>query len=226
MSRLLALLLASATFLSAAPAGKKSVLGQVQPEIRLTDGSVFKQVRIVAYSLEQSTATLAESKRVRTVPLDQLPPKLRDQLLTEAGVKPKPADPRPRPTRPYPARPLPVPTQSPTVATPPVATSSTPQSRVQLLQLAASSAPDQLKAQLTRTYGQVGSFAPKILETAEVPGWPRIRVTGEATFTERTPGRPASSLRKEKFEIEYDTTTGVLQPATITVGGIAHPIAP
>ena len=220
MFRLLTLLLATVVLATAAE--KKSTLGQVQPEIRLLDGTVFTKAKIVAYSLDQSTATIAEPTRVRTVPIDQLPNPLRDQLLAEAGVvKPKPAAPRPRP-----AHPLPAPTQTPAVATPPIATSSTPQSREQLLQLATSHAPDQLKALLSRNYGQVGSFSAKVLETSEVPGWPRIRVTGEATFTERTPSRPASSLRKEKFEVEYDTTSGVLQPTTVTVGGIATPVAP
>eukprot|EP01035_Chromulina_nebulosa_P055335 gene55335-75829_t len=160
MLRLLLLLLVTATSTMAAPSPeKKTLLGQVQPEIRLTDGTVFKQAKIVDYSLDQSTATIAEAKRVRTVPLDSLPPKLREQLLAEAGVsKPKSADPRQRPSRPLPTRPLPAPTSSATAAPPPLASSPTPLPREQLQQLATSHAPDQLKAQLTRIYGQVGSW--------------------------------------------------------------------
>lgn len=222
MPRLLVLFLASAVFASAADTG--SIVGKVQPEIRLTDGTVFKKAKIVDYSIDKATATIAEPTRIRVVPLDTLPPKLRDQLFTEAGVKPPASGTRHAPAHPRPS----TPTQSPiNTAGPitPVAT-TTPVPRDQLLKQAATTTPDQLKAYLTRTYGRVGSLSTKVLDTGEVPGWPRIRVSGETSFTEWAPGQRASSLRQEKFEIEYTVLDGGgLRPETVTVGGIVHPFA-
>jgi len=220
-----------ATFFSivalATAAEKTSLLGKVQPEIRLTDGTVFKKAKIVDYSIDKSTATIAEPTRIRVVAIDTLPPTLRDQLLTEAGVKPttppkSPAHHRTPPTRP-PARSSGInyPTETPVATTNPAPPSGDP-----LLKQAATAAPVQLKAHLTRTYGQVGSLSTKILETGEIPGWPKIRVIGETSFTEWSPGQRASSLHQEKFEIEYVVTDGVLKPSTVTVGGISRPIAP
>ncbi len=224
MLRRLPLILTTATLLMAASAEKKSYLGQVQPEIRLTDGTLFKQARIVDYSIEKSTATIAEPTRIRVVALDTLPPALRDQLLAEAGVKP--ATPPKNSTRPY-TRPSQPPLQTRAVSSPaaPVATTtSAPGTREQLLQQAALNAPVQLKAHLIHAYGQLGSLATQVIETTEVPGWPRIRVSGETSFTVRSPGQRLSSLRQEKFEIEYSfTAVGALKPETITVGGISRP---
>jgi len=222
MLRLLLALLTSAVLLPAAE--KSSVLGKVQAEIRLSDGTVFKQAKVVEYSIEKSTATIAEIARVRVVPFDLLPPKLRDQILVEAGVKS--ANPRTvrKDTRPRPSTPTqsPVSTISPDVL---VATTATPLPREQLAKLAATNAPLQLKAHLVRTYGNVGSLSTKVFETAEVTGWPKIRVTGETSFTEWVPGTRSSSLHREKFEIEYLIADGGgLKAETVTVGGIARPV--
>ena len=228
MFRLLATYFALVALVALATAAEKnSVLGKVQPEIRLTDGTVFKKAKIVDYSIDKSTATIAEPTRIRVVAIDKLPPALRDQLLTEAGVKPATPPKTPAHSRAHPTRP---PTHSggisyPTI--PPAATTNhAPQSGDSLLKQAATAAPVQLKAHLTRTYGQVGSLSTKIMETGEIPGWPKIRVTGETSFTEWSPGQRASSLHQEKFEIEYVVTDGVLKPTTVTVGGISRPIAP
>jgi hypothetical protein len=225
---LLSLALASLALVASAPAAEKSsVLGKVQAEIRLTDGTVFKKAKIVDYSLDKATATIAEPTRIRVVALDQLPPALRDQLLAEAGVKPATAPKHPAHPRAHPARP---PLQAGGIAypaEPPVAaTHRPPPAGDSLLNQAATAAPVQLKAHLTRTYGQVGSLTTKILDTGEVPGWPKIRVSGETSFTERTPGQRASSLHREKFEIEYVIADGLLKPTTVTVGGITRPITP
>ena len=227
-SPLLSLALASLCLVGFAPAAEKtSLLGKVQPEIRLTDGTVFKKAKIVDYSLDKATATIAEPTRLRVVALDQLPPALRDQLLAEAGVKP-PVSPKKFPqNHPRPPR---TPTQTggrPSPSDPPIATTNQPAQPVdQLLKQAAVAAPLQLKTHLTRTYGQVGSLSTKVSETSEVTGWSRIRVRGETSFTERGAGQRASSIRHEKFEIEYDIASGVLKPETVTLGGISHPIAP
>jgi hypothetical protein len=227
-SHLFSLALAFLALVTLATAAEKtSVIGKVQPEIRLTDGTVFKKAKIVDYSLDKSTATIAEPTRIRVVALDKLPPALRDQLLTEVGVKPAVPPKNPAPYRVRPTRPPPhsgginYPTEIPVATTKPA-----PQSGDSLLKQATTAAPVQLKAHLTRTYGQVGSLSTKILETGEVPGWPKIRVTGETSFTEWSPGQRASSLHQEKFEIEYVVTDGVLKPTTVTVGGISRPIAP
>lgn len=228
MSRLFTRLLTTVALATAAlaPAAEKtSILGKVQPEIRLTDGTVFKKAKIVEYSIEKSTATIAEPTRIRTVPLDTLPPKLRDQILAEAGVKT--AAPRQHPTRPN-VRPLrpPLPANSSAAAEAPTASSPAPLPRDQLLKQAATTAPAQLKAHLTRTYGVISNLSTQILETSEVQGWPKIRVSGETSFAEWSPGQRASSLHKEKFEVEYVVADGVLRPETVTVGGISRPVAP
>lgn len=222
MLRLLLALFVSTILASAAE--RSSVLGKVQAEIRLTDGTVFKQARIVDYSIDKSTATIAEPTRIRTVALDTLPPKLRDQILIEAGVKS--ADPRtaPKGTRPRPIAPTQSPV-NPTSADIPVASTTAPVSHAQLMKLATTNAPDQLKAHLLRTYGNVGSLSTKVSETTEVPGWPKIRVAGETSFSELTPGNRSSSLHREKFEIEYVIADGGgLKASTVTVGGIARPV--
>lgn len=225
-SHLLSLALASLVLVASAPAAETpSVVGKVQPEIRLTDGTVFKKAKIVDYSLDKATATIAEPTRIRVVPLDKLPPALRDQLLAEAGVKPATAPKHPGQNRAHPTRPLPQGGGISYPAEPPVAaTNHPPPSGGSLLKQAATAAPVQLKAHLTRTYGQVGSLSTKVLETGEVPGWPKIRVSGETSFTERAPGVRASSLHREKFEIEYVIADGVLKPTTVTVGGISRPV--
>lgn len=227
-SPLLSLALASLCLVGFAPAAEKtSLLGKVQPEIRLTDGTVFKKAKIVDYSLDKATATIAEPTRIRVVALDQLPPALRDQLLAEAGVKPATPPQGPAHHRASPARP---PARSGGIsypAAPPVAaTHRPPPAGDSLLNQAATAAPVQLKAHLTRTYGQVGSLSTKILDTGEVPGWPKIRVSGETSFTERAPGQRASSLHQEKFEIDYVIADGLLTPSTVTVGGMTRPITP
>jgi len=225
---LLSLALTSLALVAPAPAAEKSsVLGKVQPEIRLIDGTVFKKAKIVDYSLDKATATIAEPTRIRVVALDQLPPALRDQLLAEAGVKPATPPKHPAHHRTPPARP---PARSGGIsypAAPPVAATHRPlPAGDSLLNQAATAAPVQLKAHLTRTYGQVGSLSTKILDTGEVPGWPKIRVSGETSFTERAPGQRASSLHREKFEIDYVIADGLLTPSTVTVGGITRPITP
>ena len=227
-SPLLSLALASLCLVAFAPAAEKtSLLGKVQPEIRLTDGTVFKKAKIVGYSLDKATATIAEPTRIRVVPLDKLPPALRDQLLAEAGVKPATTPKHPGQNRAHPTRPLPQGGGISYPAEPPVAaTNRPPPPGDSLLKQAAVAAPLQLKTHLTRTYGQVGSLSTKVSETSEVTGWSRIRVQGETSFTERGAGQRASSIRHEKFEIEYDIASGVLKPETVTLGGISHPIAP
>jgi hypothetical protein len=221
MFRLLATFLVVIALATAAE--KTSVIGKVQPEIRLTDGTVFTKAKIVEYSVEKSTATIAEPTRVRVVPLNTLPPKLRDQILSEAGVKPP--EPRPHPTRPI-ARPLRPPLAAgPSNSEPPTATTA-PQPLEQLLEQAVATAPAQLKAHPIRTYGVVSNVSTKFLDAGEVPGWPQIRVSGETSFAEWSPGQRASSLHREKFDVVYTMTDGVLKPETVTVGGISRPVTP
>lgn len=225
MFRLLATFFALVAVATAAE--KSSLVGKVQPEIRLTDGTVFKKAKIVEYSIDKSTATIAEPTRIRVVAIDTLPPTLREQLLSEAGVKPATPPKPPAHSRAHTNRP---PTQTGGISysteTPVPETNLPPPPGDPLLKQAVTAAPLQLRTHLTRTYGQVGSLSFKILETGEVPGWPKIRVIGETSFTEWSPGQRASSLHQEKFEIEYVVTNGVLKPTTVTVGGISRPIAP
>ena len=200
-----------------------SILGQMQPEIRLTDGTVFKKAKIIEYSLDKATATIAEPTRIRVVALDTLPAALRERILTEAGVPP--TDPRRRPIRTTRT----VPSQAGTLPTPvpetPVATTVTPPSHEQLLKQASTTAPTELKAYLIRKYGRVSSVSTRVVETTDVAGWPRIRVTGQISFMESAPGTRVSTPHQEKFEVEFAVTdTGTIQPDTVTFGGLSEAV--
>lgn len=233
MFRLLFLLLATIPLLPAATTPEKNtVLGKVQPEIRLTDGSVFRKAKIVDFSVEKSTATLAEPNRIRVVPLDMLPPKLRQQLFTEAGIKsadtsapPK----RARPTRPHgnvaPAAPPP-PDKTVLSDSPAPTSASTPRPPLdQLLQQAATTAPDELKFYLARAFDRVGSLTCKIRETIQVPGWQKIRVSGEAAFTQWDARQNDHVWRTDKFEVEFAILEGrTLRPDTVSFGGLSRPV--
>lgn len=229
--------LLSALLSPAAPAAeKKPLLGQVQPEIRLTDGTVFKKAKIVEFSVEKSTATIAEPTRIRVVPLENLPPKLRTQLLAEAGIKTPdtpPARPRghARPTRPPgnvtpPSNPPPDKTILPDPpATLPTVSPIPPTPLDQLLKQAAAAAPDELKFHLARTYDRVGSLTCKIRETIQVPGWQKIRVSGEASFTQWDARQSDHVARTDKFEVEFAIVDSrKLRPDTVSFAGLSRPV--
>jgi hypothetical protein len=235
MSRLFTRLLATVALATAAlatAAEKNSILGKVQPEIRLTDGTVFKKAKIVEFSIEKSTATIAEPTRIRTVPLDTLPPKLRDQILAEAGVKPA-ATARPRPHRPsgHAAIPTPPPPDKVILPEPPIATASTPAPPAtaldQLLKQANATAPDELKLYLAKTYDRIGSLTCKIRESLQVPGWQKIRVSGDASFTQWDARQGDQVWRTDKFEVEFAIVDGrSLKPSSVSFGGLSRAIAP
>jgi hypothetical protein len=235
MCRLLFLLLATTTLLLAATAPEKTaVLGKVQPEIRLTDGTIFKKAKIVDFSMEKSTATIADPTRIRVVPLDTLPPKLRHQLLSEAGIKSDDTSTPPkrattRPTRPHHAvAPAPPPPPDKTILPDPPAASSalTPPAPLdRLLQQAATAAPDELKFYLARAFDRVGSLTCKIRETIQVPGWQKIRVSGEAAFTQWDARQNDHVWRTDKFEVEFAILEGrTLRPDTVSFGGLSRPV--
>ena len=235
MFRLLLSLLATITLVSAATTAEKpAVLGKVQPEIRLTDGTVFKKAKIIEFSVEKSTATIADPTRIRVVPLDTLPPKLRQQLLTEAGIKSGDTATQPkrtgtRPTRPHNAvAPAPPPPADKTILpdTPaPTATSTPPTPLDQLLQQAATAAPDELKFYLARAFDRVGSLTCKIRETIQVPGWQKIRVSGEAAFTQWDARQNDHVWRTDKFEVEFAILESrTLRPDSVSFGGLSRPV--
>lgn len=231
MSRLLVLLLATSLSLATA-AEKTSVVGKVQPEIRLADGTVFKKAKIVDYSVEKSTATIAEPTRIRTVPLDQLPASLRNQLLAEAGVKPVSPSPHPeqRPRRPRGAiTPPSPPPPDKTILPEAPATSASPAAPAtpldQLIQQASAAAPDEVKFHLAKTYDRVGSLTCKIREAAQVPGWQKIRVSGEAAFTQWDARQADHVWRTDKFEVEFTIVEGrQLKPTQVSFGGITRAV--
>lgn len=210
---------------------KPSVVGQVQPQIRLTDGTVLTKAKILSYSIEKdhATATIAESTRVRIVPLDSLPPKLRDQILTEAGVKPEATEKktrRPRAAQTPPSLPPPDKTILPDA---PVSTANSPAAPASalepLLKQASAAAPDELKFYLTKAFDRVGSLTCKVREVAQVPGWQKIRVSGEAAFTQWDAKQADHVWRTEKFEVEYTIVDGrTLKAESVSFAGIARPV--
>lgn len=210
-------------------AEKNSIVGQVQPEIRLTDGTVLTKAKIIGYSVEKdhATATLAESTHVRVVALDALPPKLRDQILTEAGVKPETPEKKSRRARPVQVPPSPPPPDKTILPDAPVSTANSPTAPAtaldSLLKQAGTAAPDELKFYLTKTFDRVGSLTCKVREVAQVPGWQKIRVSGEAAFTQWDARQADHVWRTDKFEVEFAIVDGrTLKPESVSFAGIAR----
>ncbi len=199
----------------------KPVVGTVQPEIRLTDGTVFTKAKIIEYSLAKDTATIADPNRIRTVPLKSLPEPLRKQLLAEAGVKPD--EPHRRSDRSYPPAPPPpdkviLPTAPPTTGAPPTTVD-------QLTRQATTEAPGELKLYLQKAYDRVSSLTCKVREAAQVPGWQKIRVRGSASFSQWDASQRDYVWRSEKFEVVFDIVDGgSLRVDTVAFGGFAHSV--
>ncbi len=210
-----------------------SIIGQVQPEIRLTDGTVLTKAKIVSYSVEKEkkTATIAEPTRIRTVELEKLPVGLRDKILTEAGMKSETpiTKPKGRRTRVAPTPPSPPPADKtilPEVAvSTPVAPGMPATVSDALLKQAGTAAADELKFYLTKAFDRAGGLTCKVREIVQVPGWQKIRVSGEASFTQWDAKQADHVWRTDKFEVEYSIVDGNrLKAETVAFAGISRPV--
>lgn len=201
---------------SPAPAARERVLGVVQPEIRLNNGTVFKNAKVLGASLERGTATLSDSQRIRTVPLTQLPSPLREQVQAEAGRADRPRYNVYREE----VRPTPPPDK---VITPPPPEPVTPTITDRLIAQATAETPDELKLHLMRTNPQVSSLTTKLRKVEQVPGWPRIRASGDAAFAVWDNSRRDYVWRTEKFEVEFAIVNGTtLKLDRVMFGGISR----
>lgn len=204
------------------PASRERVVGTVQPEIRLENGVVFKNAKVLGVSLEKGTATISDTRRIRTVPLQQLPTPLREQAVAEAqrgdmpryNVYRQEVRPPPPPDRVI-ARPTPAP---PVSAAPPA-----PNLMEKLIAQAAEEAPDELKLHLLRMNERVSSVTTKIRKVEQVPGWSKIRASGDASFSVWDNSRRDYLWRTEKFEVEFAIVNGTdLRLDTVTFAGISR----
>jgi hypothetical protein len=215
---LLPFLFAAGVAFAASPA-RETVLGVRQAEIRLENGTLFKDAKVLDASLEKGTATITDRTQLRTVPLQQLPAPLRDQVITEVS---RPDRPRYNIYRVDPVRPPPPPDQAIPPAAPMVPP-VTPTIIDQLIARATAETPDELKLHLLRGNLQLSSLTTKIRKVEQVPGWQKIRATGDAAFSTWDNSRRDYRWRTEKFEVEFDIIDGTaLQISSVTFGGITR----
>jgi hypothetical protein len=212
--------LALLTSLAAEPAAPapERIIGTIQPEIRLANGTVFKNAKILHLSLEKGTATLSDSTRIRTVPLPQLPTELREQAVAEVtrGNVPRYNIYR-QEVRPPPPPDKVIPPAPPTA--PPVTRTVTDQ----LIAQATAETPDELKLHLLQAFERVSSVMTKIRKVEQVPGWQKIRATGVASFSIWDNSRRDYVWRTEKFEVEFAIVNGTeLKLDTVTFAGISR----
>lgn len=206
--------------LAAAPASEHAI-GTVQPEIRLADGRVFRNAKVLDASTEKGTATLSDSRRIRTVPLHQLPDSLRERVVAELA---RGEGPRYNTYRPYVRPPPPPPDQviapSPAPVDPANATITD-----QLIAQATRETPDELRLHLLATTQRVSSLTTKIRKVEQVPGWQKIRASGDASVAVWDASRRDYLWRTEKFEVEFDILNGTtLRADRVTFGGISRAI--
>lgn len=215
-------LLAAVSF--AAPARETDrAFGTVQREIRLQDGRVFRNTKVLDASIEKGTATLSDSRRIRTVPLAQLPDVLREQVVAELA---RGAGPRYNTYRPY-VRPPPPPPDQVIAPSPPPSDPAAATITDQLIAQATRETPDELRLYLLATTQRVSSLTTKIRKVEQVPGWQKIRATGDASVAVWDASRRDYLWRTEKFEVEFDILDGTtLRADRVTFGGISRAIGP
>jgi len=203
---------------TSAPADR--VIGTVQPEIRLADGRVFKNAKVLGVTLPKETATISDGTQVRVVPLNHLPPPLRDQVVAEVTRADAPRYNIYREVRPPP----PPPDQVITPTPPPAVHAATPTLTDQLIAQATREAPDELKLHLLKTGERVSSLTTKIRKAEQVQGWPKIRVSGDAAFSSWDNYRRDYVWRTEKFEVEFAIVNGgtALKLDNISFAGISR----
>jgi hypothetical protein len=216
---ILALLLLVASLAVAATASTERIIGAVQPEIRLTDGTVFKDAKVLGVSLDRNTATLSDGRQIRIVTLDRLPEPLRTRVIDEARRNDAPRyniyrdEVRPPP----PADRVIVPSQ------PPAASAPTRTVTDDLVTQAVAEAADELRLHLLKRGERVSSLTTRVRQAGQVPGWPKIRVSGDAAYAIWDHSRRDYVWRTDKFEVDYAIVDGVsLKLDTVTFAGVSQ----
>ncbi|HUR57118.1 MAG TPA: hypothetical protein VM029_05385 [Opitutaceae bacterium] len=220
---LLALAFSAAAFAANEPAppataARERVIGAVQPEIRLADGKVFKNAKVLDVSTAKSVATISDGNQIRIVALSQLPATLREQVVAEAT---RGDAPRYNVYRQEVRPPSPVETVS--TPAPPLTPVGTPTSIDRLIAQATAEAPEELKFYLRKSQPQLASITTQIRKAEQVPGWQKIRVSGDASVATWDNYRRDYVWRTEKFEVEFAILSGVsLKVDNFSFAGISR----
>lgn len=77
----------------------------------------------------------------------------------------------------------------------------------QLLAQAEKEAPGEVQLHIIKTSGQLSNFIAKTRTTEKVPGWPQIRVKGDAAFAIWDSYRKDYVWKGGKFEVIYEITS-------------------
>lgn len=194
------------------------VLGTVQPEIRLGDGRRFRNTKVLDAQLDKGSATLSDGNRIRTVPLASLPAPLREQVVAEVSREDRPRyNVYRREVRPPP------PADQVITPAPPVNAPVTPTITDHLIAQATAEAPAELKLHLLKQEQRVSSVTTKIRKAEQVPGWQKIRISGDASYSVWDNYRRDYVWRTEKFEVEFAIVSGVsLKLDNVSFAGISR----
>ena len=208
---------ATETRAPASPAAPR-IIGAVQPEIRLTNGTVLKNTKVLDVSTAKGSATLSDGKQIRTVPLTSLPAPLREQIVAEAT-----RDDAPRyniyrqEVRPAP------PVEKVITPAPPITPPGTATVTDRLIEQATAETPEELKFFLRKTNPQISSVTTKVRKAEQVPGWQKIRISGDASVATWDNFRRDYVWRTEKFEVEFAILSGVsLKLDNVSFAGISR----
>ncbi len=97
----------------------------------------------------------------------------------------------------------------------------------QLIKQASAEAIDELKLHLIQEYKRVSELTAKIRTAERVPGWRRIRVSGDAAFASWSKHERDYIWRSGKFAVEFDLTTdNALKTTSVMFDGITRPVGP
>lgn len=221
------LLLFALTVIGVSPsvsAAPERVIGAVQPEIRLSDGTVFRNARVLRASAEKSSATISDGTTLRVVSLSALPEGLRTQVVDELG---RTRAPRYGYNVSHETRPAPPPDKvilPPASVDTPYAPAAPATAIDQLIAQASTRAADELKLYLLKSHERsVSSLTTTVRKAEQVPGWQKIRVSGDAAYSTWDNFRRDYVWRTEKFEVEFAIVDGkAIQADRVSFAGVSR----
>jgi hypothetical protein len=197
----------------------RETLGIRVPELRLTDGSVLRDVKLMSYSASQHGVVIAVDRQLRVLPLTHLPHHLQQGVLRDYNEERVRIVPNVVTTTVRPSSA--VAPAAPRAGADPAAAPEGSLERLQ--QQAATEAPDELRFHLQRTNARVSSLDCKIRSVEKVPGWQRIRVSGTASYSVWNHHGRDYVWRTGKFEVEFEIAEGDrLRAANVTFDGISR----
>lgn len=220
----LAVLLVASVFSASVWAAPERAIGGTHAEIRLSDGTVFKNARVLDASRERRSVTISDGRQVRTFAQELLPAALREQVAAELAQGYTPRYNVYREARPAPPAdkviPPPAPAENPHSPAHPATMTD------RLVERATAEAADELKLYLLKSHDRsLASLTTKVRQAAPVPGWPKIRVSGEASYSVWDNFRRDYVWRTEKFEVDFAIVAGTsLKPDRVSFGGISRPV--